>query len=174
MMNFKIEEAIEILERTPKVLHALLGGLSLNWIDCHEGDGTWSPKEVLAHLIEGENEDWIKRLELCIEHGVNKPFKPFDRFSHLQYVNKKTMEELLNTFSELRYNNILRLNQLITSPKTLELKGRHPDFGTVTVKELLATWVSHDLNHIVQINRTMANRYRDDVGPWIEYLGIYR
>jgi hypothetical protein len=173
-IEFKLNEAMQILERTPKVIEVLFSGISKEWTNCDEGEGTWSPKEVVAHLIEGERHDWIPRLKICLEHGNERTFQTFDREGHKKFVKDSTLEQLIKEFIELRAVNINQLSTLIRSTKDLEQEGKHPDFGTVTVKELLATWTVHDLNHLHQITRTMANRYTLDVGPWIQYLGIYR
>lgn len=170
-MNFKLEEAIEVLERTPQTLTYFLLGLSSTWVNCNEGDGTWNIDEVIGHLIEGERNDWIPRLKIILTEGEKKTFPPFDRHAHLKE-NQLTLEQKLQEFRILRANNIEILKSLINLEKHLELTGNHPAFGLVKLRELLATWVVHDLTHISQIVRVMAERYREDVGPWVEYLGI--
>ncbi|TWT25197.1 DinB family protein [Planomicrobium sp. CPCC 101110] len=173
-MNFKLEEAIEILERTPASLEALLSGLSPGWLHSSEGEGTWNPSQVIGHLIEGEKNDWIPRLEMILQEGETKPFSPFDRFAHLKENQEKPVEEKLQEFKNLRLESIARLKQLVSSETQLELAGLHPDFGPVKLRELLSTWVVHDFTHISQIVRTMAERYREDVGPWEAYLGVLK
>lgn len=173
-MNFQLNEAIEILERTPKSLYHLLNGLSEDWLVCNEGEGTWNIKEVVGHLIEGEKNDWISRLEIILQHGEKKPFPPFDRFAHLNQPTEVGLTEKLKEFQMIREENIIKLKKLVDETVNLELTGTHPAFGQVKLRELLSTWVVHDLTHLSQIARIMANRYRADVGPWIEYLSVLK
>jgi hypothetical protein len=173
-MNFNIEEAIEVLERTPRTLASFLSGLSEGWLQCNEGEGTWNASEVIEHLIEGEKTNWIPRLEFILQEGESQPFPPFDRFSHLKGKTERSIEEKLLEFKTLRAQNITKLKVLIEPELHLELTGSHPAFGQVKLRELLSAWVVHDLTHIAQIVRVMAERYRADVGPWIEYLGILK
>lgn len=171
-MNFSMKEAIEVLERTPQTLEHFLSGLSEGWLQCNEGEGTWNATEVIEHLIEGEKHNWLPRLEMILQEGESKPFPPFDRFSHLQETSERSIEQKLLEFKTIRAQNITTLQTLIDPELHLELTGSHPAFGQVKLRELLATWVAHDLTHITQIVRVMAERYRTDVGPWSEYLGI--
>ncbi|MFC4598004.1 DinB family protein [Cohnella hongkongensis] len=171
-MNFNLEQTLELLERTPPTLETLLGGLSEPWLSCNEGAGTWNAAEVVDHLIEGERTNWIPRLEWILSEGESKPFPPFDRYSHLNAGADRTMAQRLHEFRTARLENTGRLRALVQSEDLLEAVGTHPAFGTVKARELLSTWVVHDLTHISQIVRVMAERYRQDVGPWIEYLGI--
>lgn len=173
-MNFDLKEAIEILERTPQTLEQWVSGLSAAWLQCNEGEGTWNAVEVIEHLIEGEKTNWIPRLEWMIQEGEGKPFPPFDRFSHLNEKTERSMEQILSEFKTIRAANIAKLQELIKPEVHLEWTGTHPAFGTVKVRELISTWAVHDLTHIAQIVRVMAERYREDVGPWIEYLGILK
>ncbi|MCJ8008632.1 DinB family protein [Lederbergia wuyishanensis] len=173
-MNFNLNEAIEVLERTPTTLEFFLSGLSNGWLECNEGEGTWNATEVIEHLIEGEKTNWIPRLEFMLQEGESKPFPPFDRFSHLNDSEKKSIEEKLLEFKTIRMQNIEKLESFIEPELHLELTGSHPEFGVVRVRELIATWVTHDLTHIAQIVRVMAKRYKEDVGPWVEYLGILK
>jgi hypothetical protein len=173
-MNFNIKEAVEILERTPQTLEYFLSGLSNAWLQCNEGEGTWNATEVIEHLIEGEKTNWIPRLELMLQEGEKKPFPPFDRFSHLNVSDESTIEQKLLEFKTIRTENIAKLKELIEPETHFESTGIHPAFGPVKVRELLSTWVVHDLTHISQIVRVMAERYRADVGPWEEYLGILK
>ena len=172
-MNFNLNEAIEILERTPQTLEYFLSGLSGEWLHCNEGEGTWNASEVMGHLIDGEKNNWIPRLEMILQDGEKKPFPPFDRYAHF-HEKPVSIEQKLLEFKTLRAQNINKLKGLIEPELHLELTGTHPAFGTVKVRELLSTWVVHDLTHIAQIVRVMADRYRADVGPWIEYLGILK
>jgi len=171
-MKFQIDEAIEILERTPKVLDSLLSGLTNSWTTCDEGDATWNAFEVVGHLIEGEKYNWIPRIETIISKGETEIFPPFDRFSQLQQNSEKTMEHLLVEFTELRLISLVRLRRLVDSHAYLNQTGIHPDFGRVKLSEQISTWVAHDLDHISQIARVMAKRYKEDVGPWQSYLRI--
>lgn len=171
-MNFKLEEAIEILERTPRTLASFLSGLSEGWLRCREGEDTWNADEVVGHLIEGEKSNWIPRLAFILAEGESKPFPAFDRYAHLAAAPELTTERKLEAFALLRADSIARLRTLADSEEELERTGAHPAFGTVKVRELVSAWVVHDLTHLSQIVRTMAERYRTDVGPWAAYLGI--
>jgi hypothetical protein len=170
-MNFNLSEALEILERTPETLEKLLVGLSPSWLQSNEGDGTWNTLEVIEHLIVGEKEDWIPRIEAILLTDKDNHFKPFDRFAHLTKP-MRDIEESLKEFKKLRTENIRKLKELVNSETNIKQTGIHPEFGEVTLEQLLSTWVVHDLTHISQIVRVMANRYKIDVGPWKAYLGI--
>ncbi|MDO3681329.1 DinB family protein [Paenibacillus ehimensis] len=171
-MNFNLKEAIEVLERTPQTLEYMLSGLSDGWLQCNEGEGTWNVTEVIEHLMEGEKTNWVPRLEFILQEGESKPFPPFDRYAHLNEKAEKSLEQKLHEFKTIRATNIAKLKELIDPEAHLELTGLHPAFGAVKLRELLSTWVVHDLTHMAQIVRVMAERYRADVGPWIQYLGI--
>lgn len=173
-MNFELQEALELLERTPRTLEAMLSGLSEPWLACREGEGTWSPSEVLDHLIEAEKTNWIPRIEWLLGHGEERPFPPFDRFAHLRRPPGGTPEERLAGFRELRAASTARLRAIVDPERHLGLRGLHPEFGGVTLGQLLSTWVVHDLTHLTQIIRVMAKRYREDVGPWAAYLRILK
>ncbi|TQK45748.1 DinB family protein [Brevibacillus sp. AG162] len=171
-MNFNLDEAIEVLERTPQALEYLLTGLSDGWLLHNEDDGTWHATEVIEHLIEAEKTNWLPRLVIILQEGESKPFPPFDRYAHLQETSVRSFEQKLQEFKTLRVQNIAKLRTLVEPEKHLELTGLHPAFGVVKVRELLSTWVVHDLTHTAQIVRVLAKRYTADVGPWSEYLGI--
>ncbi|MCQ5456525.1 DinB family protein [Bacillus paralicheniformis] len=171
-MNFQLEEAIEILERTPQTLSQLLTGLSSPWISCNEGEDTWNAFDVVGHLIEGEKNNWLPRIKLIVTEGATEPFPPFDRFSQLNQNDGKTMEQLLNEFADIRRANLKTLQQIIDPETDFEQTGMHPEFGIVKLREQISTWVAHDLTHISQIARVLAKRYQDDVGPWGAYLRI--
>lgn len=173
-MNFRMNEAIEILERTPHTLEHLLSGLSDGWLYCNEGKGTWNAHEVVEHLIEGEKVNWIPRLEHILHQGKEKPFLPFDREAHLNIESKKTIEESLLEFKNLRLQNITKLKNILKRPEQLDRKGVHPELGEVKASELISTWITHDLTHLSQIVRLFAERYRHDVGPWEAYLGVLK
>ncbi|WP_430786666.1 DinB family protein [Virgibacillus flavescens] len=173
-MNFNLNEAIEILERTPATLEQLLSGLSEGWLQCNEGDGTWNTYEVIDHLIECEKNNWIPRLESILNEGEPKQFPPFDRYAHLKNKTKLSIDQRLADIKAIRTQNISTIEELIDPNVHLEQKGLHPAFGAVKVRELLSTWAVHDLTHINQIVRIMAERYRLDVGPWQDYLGILK
>ncbi len=171
-MNFNIEEAIQILERTPQALECLLSGLSDGWLRCNEGEGTWNAAEVVEHLIEGEKNNWIPRLEWILREGESKPFPPFDRYSHFNRNDERSMEQKLLEFKTIRMRNLTGLRALAKAEFPFERTGSHPEFGAVKIRELLSAWVVHDLTHMAQIVRVMAKRYGADVGPWKQYLGI--
>jgi hypothetical protein len=171
-MNFNMKEAIEVLERTPQTLECFLSGLTDSWLQSNEGEGTWNVFEVIEHLIEAEKNNWIPRLEFILQEGESKPFPPFDRNSHLNQRSESSIEQKLRELKTIRARNITKLKVLIETELQLELAGSHPEFGLVKVRELLSTWVVHDLTHIAQIVRVMSEQYRDEVGPWKEYLGI--
>jgi hypothetical protein len=169
-----VDEALEILTRTPATLSALLRDLPDAWTDATEGPGTWSPYVVIGHLIHGERTDWMSRLTIILEHGVDRTFDTVDREAPLADAERKPLPALLDEFSELRRSNIERLRALHLKPAQLELKGMHPAFGAVTLRQLLATWTAHDLAHILQVSRVMARRYKQEVGPWAEYLSVMK
>jgi uncharacterized damage-inducible protein DinB len=173
-MNFNLSKSIEILERTPTVLHALLQNISTDWTSKNEGEQTWSVYDIIGHLIEGEKTDWIPRMELILSENADKTFKPFNMFAQFEESKGESLMELLNEFKILRQRNVEVLRSKNLTAKELNLKGIHPAFGEVTLSQLLSTWTVHDLNHIAQVVRVMANQYRDDVGPWLAYLGILR
>ncbi|HEX8367873.1 MAG TPA: DinB family protein [Pyrinomonadaceae bacterium] len=173
-MNFQIEQAVEILSRTPVVLNSLLGNLSGDWtMNKETGDG-WSPFDVVGHFIHGEETDWIPRAEIILAQGENPIFEPFDRFAQFERSKGKTLSELLETFAVLRGRNIEILRRLNITPDRLRLQGIHPELGEVNLEQLLATWVVHDLTHIRQIVTALAHKYAENVGAWKEYLSILK
>ena len=171
--SFNLDEAIAILERTPTSLTALLGGLPETWIRTTEGEGTWSPYDVIGHLIHGERTDWIPRARHILA-GETRPFETFDRTAQFVDSQGKSLAELLATFADLRRENIAVLAGMNLTEVDLERKGLHPELGEVTLSQLLATWVVHDLDHVAQIARTMAKAYGEATGPWTAYLSILR
>jgi DinB superfamily len=173
-MEFELEHAINILNRTPTVLGDLLQGLPPAWIENNEGENTWSPFDVIGHLIYGEQVNWIPRAKMILEFGMEKPFTPFDRFAQFEASKGKTMPELLENFEMLRQQNIHTLKEMKLTTQDLEKLGNHPEFGGISLSQLLATWVAHDLDHIVQISRVMAKNYQEAVGPWQAYLKVLK
>ena len=171
-MEFQLAAAREVLSRTPETLNSLLRPLSNAWLMTNEGAETWSPFDVVGHLVHGEETDWIPRAKIILEHGEDRPFEPFDRFAMFEKSRGRSISELLDTFKQLRESNLRELTVMDLSPAALEKSGRHPELGVVTLKQLLATWVVHDLGHIAQIVRVMAKQYREDVGPWQQYLPV--
>lgn len=171
-MTYTVENAADMLARTPRLLRQLLGGLPREWIRATEGPGTWSPVDVLGHLIHGEKTDWIPRARIILGPGPDKRFPPFDREAMLRAGRERTVEELLDEFAALREGNLRILGGFGLDEGKLSLTGIHPEFGTVTLRQHLATWVAHDLSHIAQIVRVLALQYREEVGPWVKYLGI--
>ena len=171
-MNFTVEKSIEILERTPEVLEAMLKDISAEWTEKTEGGETWSVFDVLGHLVHGDKTDWIPRAEIILSDKPDKAFKPFERFAQFEDSKGKTLPQLLDEFKSLREKNIGVLRSKNLTDKNLEETGVHPAFGEVTLAQLLATWTVHDLDHIAQISRIMGKQYKDEVGPWAEYLKI--
>jgi hypothetical protein len=171
-MEHELQNTVALLERTPAALDALLRGLPGMWTESNEGENTWTVREVVAHLIQGEEENWIPRARVILESGEGQPLPPFDREGHLRYSKGKTLEQLLDNFAQARARGIDDLRDLKLTPQDLKRRGRHPSFGAVTLSELLATWAMHDLTHLHQISRIMAFQYRETVGPWAGFLGV--
>lgn len=169
-MDFDIEHGTAVLGRTPSVLHALLSGLGPEWMNATEGPKTWSPYLNMAHLIQGERTDWIPRARIILAQGADRKFTPFDMAAHL--AERRPLPELLDEFARLRANGVATLRGWKLTEAQLALTGVHPEFGAVTLRQLLATWVAHDLGHVAQISRVMAKQYREAVGPWRAYLPI--
>jgi hypothetical protein len=167
-----MEEGVAILARTPTTLDALLRGLPDGWIAAHEGGTTWSPFDVIGHLIHGERTDWIPRARIILEHGEGKRFEKFDRLAQFAQSQGRTLASLLDEFAALRRGNLQALESMHLTGTDLDRRGHHPELGVVTLRQLLATWVAHDLDHIVQISRVLARQYSDEVGPWRAYLRI--
>jgi hypothetical protein len=171
-MNFDLDLAIQALRRSPVTLHALLDGLGEPWIRGNEGPETFSPFDVLGHLIDGEETDWIPRARLILAKGPNARFQPYDRFRHRTRNQGRSPNSLLAEFARLRTANVEQLESWKLTATELELPGEHPTLGRVTLRQLLAAWVVHDLGHLAQVARVMAKQYRDEVGPWIPYLPV--
>jgi hypothetical protein len=171
-VTLDIAQAVAVLERTPRVLQEFLLGLPAPWLHGNEGPDTWSPSDVLAHLIGGEETDWIVRARIILARGPDRRFEPFDRVGAINRLKDRPSPELLQVFADLRARNLAELASWQLTPEQLELTGDHPEFGQVTLDQLLATWVVHDLGHLAQIARVMARQYQADVGPWQAYLSI--
>lgn len=171
-MDFQLSQAVEILSQTPSTVKSLLGNLSEEWIFASDGENSWRPFDVVGHYIHGEETDWIPRAEIILAQGENPTFEPFDRFAQFEKSKGRTLPELLETFTDLRRKNIETLKSWNLTEEQLNLKGIHPELGEVTLEQLLATWVVHDLTHIRQIVTVMAKQYAENVGVWKEYLSI--
>jgi hypothetical protein len=171
-MEFNINESVDILARTPIVLETLLKNLDEKWTSNNEGENTWSPYDVLGHLIHGEKTDWVPRMMIILKEK-NKKFVPYDRFAQFVESKGKTSAELLAEFKYLRRENLSLLRQFNFTEDVLNRTGIHPEFGEVTLRQLLATWVVHDLGHICQISRVMAKQYQQAIGPWVKYFSIF-
>lgn len=171
-MIFNLSKSIEILERTPGLLFAMLQGISTDWTSNNEGGETWSVFDIVHHLIHGEKTDWIPRMDIILSDSTDKAFEPFDRLGNFEDSKSKTLSQLLDEFKTLRKQNIDYLLSKKLIGQHLGAKGIHPAFGEVTLSQLLATWTVHDLNHIAQISRVMAKQYKQEVGPWVAYLKI--
>lgn len=171
-MEFQLAHGCAVLERTPSTLRALLSGLGPEWTDGTEGAESWSPFVIIGHLIHGERTDWISRAELILAQGANRRFTPYDRFAQFTESGAKSLAELLDEFERVRTASLATLASWNLTDAKLELQGEHPAFGEVTLRQLLSTWVAHDLGHVAQVARVMAKQYRDAVGPWRAYLPV--
>lgn len=165
-------ETLDLLARTPGVLDSLLRGSSAAWHRVAEGPDTWSAFDVVGHLIHGEETDWVPRARIILEHGESLPFEPFDRFAHLDRFGDRSLEELLDRFADARRSSLEVVRGWELTAEQLAMRGTHPELGAVTLRQLLATWVVHDLGHLAQIARVMARRHLEEVGPWRAYLSI--
>jgi len=173
-MEFELDKAREVLRRTPGTLNALLSDLPDDWVLANEGPETFSPYDVIGHLIEGEEHDWIPRARIILEQGEAQPFEKFDRFAMYEKSKGKSLRELLARFEEVRGESLRQLDELDLTPELLQKRGSHPALGVVTLSQLLSAWVVHDLGHIRQIVRVMAKQYREAIGPWTQYLSIVK
>lgn len=171
-MDVQLKEALSVLERTPVTLRALLNEIPDPWLHGTEGEKTWSAYQIVGHLIHGEKTDWIPRTKMILEHGDSKSFVPFDRFFMLKFGQDRPLKEMLNEFEDLRMKNLEILKSLNLQSADLEKKGMHPELGAVTLSQLIATWVVHDLGHLAQLTRVMAKQYTESVGPWRPYLPV--
>jgi hypothetical protein len=171
-MEFELASAINILRKTPATLNSLLRDLPEPWLLQNEGPETWSPYDVIGHLIHGEETDWIPRAKMILEHGETRAFEPFDRVAMFEESKGKSIGELLDAFAQARAESLRELQSLNLTSDLLEKRGRHPELGVVTLRQLLSTWVVHDLGHVRQVVRVLSKQYRDAVGPWRAYLSI--
>ena len=171
-MQFELARSVAVLERTPSTLRTMLSDLPREWIDATEGPETWSPYDIVGHLIHGERADWIPRARIILAQGANRRFTPFDRLAQFRESQGKSLQQLLDEFARLRAESLITLAGFELDDAKLALEGEHPAFGAVTLRQLLSTWVAHDLGHIAQIARVMAKQYRDAVGPWRAYLPV--
>lgn len=171
-MSFDLARATALLERTPATLDALLRGLPDEWVRRKEREGAWSAYDVLGHLIHGEQTDWIPRARIILEHGEARAFEPFDREAQARWPQDVPLATRLDEFAAARSQSLVELSALRLTPAQLGKRGRHPSLGTVTLSELLGTWVVHDLNHVAQLARVLAKARGDEVGPWREYLPV--
>lgn len=171
-MAFELAEGIAVLEKTPATFRALLAGLPESWITCNEGPDTFSAFDNLGHVIHGERADWMPRAQIILAQAEARTFAPYDRFAQVRESAGKTLAQLLDEFAELRAENLVTLRSWNLTDRELALEAQHPALGTVTLRQLLSTWVVHDLGHLAQTSRVMAKRYREEIGPWREYLPI--
>lgn len=171
-MKFDLNKSYEILERTPAVLKMQLQGVHDDWALNNEGQDTFSPYDVVGHLIHGEKTDWPDRIKLILKSDVAQPFVPYDRFAMFDESKGKTLTQLLDEFETIRQENMTWLHSLHLSENDFDKKGIHPKFGEVTLRHLLSTWVVHDLTHMAQITRVMAKQYKEEIGPWVEFFRI--
>lgn len=172
--ELKLPDAVAVLTRTPAAMNALLRGLPDTWVLCNEGPDTWSAFDIVGHLIAGERTDWMTRARIILEYGEARPFDRFDRLAQFKDSQGKSLDQLLDEFALLRRENLAVLEALNLQSEDLVKRGTHPEFGVVTLAELLATWAVHDLTHLHQLSRVMAHQYRAEVGPWSAYLGVLK
>ena len=173
-MEQSLPQTLSLLTRTPATLNAFLRDLPESWTQHNEGANTWSPFDIVGHLIHGERTDWMPRARMILQHGESKPFEPFDRKAQERESQGKSLAQLLDEFARLRSENLRDLRALNLTQAQLNLRGRHPALGTVTLSQLLATWAVHDLTHLHQLSRVMAHQYREAVGPWNSFLGVLK
>ncbi len=173
-MDHDLENTVALLARTPGALDALLRGLPETWTHHNEGEGTFTVVDVVGHLTYADRADWMQRARIILDQGETRPFEPFDRWGHVRECEGRTLTQLLDEFTRVRVGCLHDLQALNLTPSQLDLRGRHPSLGAVTLSELLATWAAHDLTHLHQISRIMAHQYRGAVGPFAPYLGVLK
>ena len=169
-MEDNLEQTVSLLAHTPAALNALLRELPDTWTRSNEGENTWTPFDVIGHLIDCEHTNWLPRAKWILEYGDTQPFPPFDR--HARETQGRSLPQLLDEFARLRSENLDKLRALNLQPQDFDRRGRHPALGEVTLSNLLSTWAAHDLTHLHQISRIMAHQYREAVGPWRKFLGV--
>ena len=170
-MNFDLDKSILILQRTPVVLEQLLSGLPDDWVMHNEGGETWSPYDIVGHLLHGEKTDWMTRTKMILD-GEHKTFPVFQRTAMFEESKGKTLSDLLAEFKSARAENLKTIVSLNLTDKDFNKTGIHPKFGKVTLRQLLSTWTIHDLTHLAQISRVMAKQYKAEIGPWIEFFRV--
>ena len=173
-MQHNLRDTLALLARTPVALDRFLRDLPETWTFRNEGENTWSAFDILGHLIHGERTDWIPRAKIVLESGESKTFDPFDRRAQERESRGKSLAQLLDEFARLRAENLEELRSFDLQPGDFDRRGRHPALGIITLSQLLAAWVAHDLTHLHQISRVMAHQYREAVGPFRDYLGVLR
>jgi DinB superfamily len=171
-MQPTLDHTISLLSHTPSTLNALLRDLPVEFISANEGANTWTPIDVVGHLISGERTDWLPRARIILQFGESRTFDPFDMQGHLREIEGKSLPHLLDDFADLRTNNLFELRSWKLQPADLDKRGVHPSQGVVTLSQLLATWAAHDLTHLHQLSRILAYPYRDAVGSWSKFLGV--
>jgi len=171
-VDHTLPQTISLLARTPAALNALLRDLPESWTSRNEGENTWSPFEIVGHLIHAERTDWVSRTKIVLQFGEAQSFEPFDRWGQAREIQGKSLAQLLDEFARLRSENLAELRALNLQPEDLERRGQHPSLGVVTLSQLLSTWAVHDLTHLHQISRVLAHQYCEAVGPWSKYLGV--
>jgi len=171
-VDFDLQMSVDVLARTPLTLQALLGGLAEPWVRGVEGPETFSPFDVVGHLIDGEETDWMPRARIILARGPDPRFEPYDRFRHRKRNVSRSLASLLAELARLRAANVELLRSWQLTEADLDLPGSHPSLGRVTLRQLLASWVVHDLEHVAQVARVMAKQYRTEVGPWVPFLPV--
>lgn len=172
MRTFELTEAIQVLETTPSVLSVLLSNLPDEWVDADEGPETWSPFDIVGHLIHGEKTDWVPRMRMILDDDASDPFPAFDRTAQFEESKGKSLSMLLEEFEQRRKENVAYLKRQTLTDADLAKTGIHPDLGEVTLQQLLSTWVVHDLSHLRQVARVLAKQYKGEIGPWEAYLPV--
>ncbi|MEP7076700.1 MAG: DinB family protein [Acidobacteriota bacterium] len=173
-MKFGVDQTTEMLRQTPATLSSMLGGLSPAWTRSRNDRKDWSPYDIVGHLIQAEETNWVPRAEIILSRGKDRRFPLFDRVGYFHRTKGRPLPDLLKEFSKQRKASIKKIASWQLTSKELALTGVHPEFGKVTLRQLLATWTVHDLGHIRQIVTYLANEHADNVGPWKEYLSILR
>lgn len=174
MNQHNLSDTVAVLARTPATLNTLLRDLPEIWTIRNEGGDTFNATQVIGHLVHGERADWVPRVKMILDFGETRAFEPFDRRGHERELQGRSLAQLLDEFARVRAENLDKLRALNLKPEDMERRGKHPSLGPVTMSQLLATWVAHDLTHIHQVSRIMAHQYRETVGPWTEYLGVMK